>query len=64
MAEVLSCPQCGEVPLIAYCCGEYFVLPLSKIVGVCVCSSFNEMHSSEEQEIEAWNAHVHQQKEG
>lgn len=52
------CPNCGEVPEIGYACGEYFIFPVSKCVGACVCSSFLEMHSSEEQEIDAWNRSV------
>lgn len=53
--ELKPCPECGEVPMIAYACGEYFILTPSKPVGTCVCSSFCEMHSSKEREIEAWN---------
>ena len=57
--EVLrACPQCGEVPEIGYCCGEYFIFHPSKIDGMCFCSSFAEMHSSEGTEIEAWNRKV------
>lgn len=56
--ELKPCPQCGEVPMIGYACGEYFILPVSKTVGTCVCSSFTEMHSNEEREIEAWNNRV------
>lgn len=55
MAELKPCPQCGEVPEIGYACGEYFILQISREVGACVCSSFTEMHTSKEQEIEAWN---------
>ena len=62
MADILPCPKCGEVPLIGYACGEYFVLPLSKPVGTCICSSFYEMHASEEQEIEAWNGYALKKK--
>lgn len=58
MTEVKPCPQCKEVPIIGYCCGEHFVMPLKAPVGACVCSSFTEMHSSEETEIKAWNKHV------
>ena len=53
--ELKPCPQCGEVPEIGYACGEYFVFHPLKVVGTCVCSSFTEMHSSEELEAEAWN---------
>ena len=49
------CPKCGVVPEIAYACGEYFIFSIDKPVGVCVCSSFCEMHTSKEQEINAWN---------
>lgn len=56
--KVLPCPTCGEVPEIGYVFGEYFVLPLDKPVGACVCSSFTEMHATREQEIEAWNRSV------
>ena len=55
MDELKPCPQCGEVPEIGYACGEYFILTTSKSVEDCVCSSFTEMHSTKEQEIEAWN---------
>lgn len=54
MAEIKPCPKCGEVPTIGYACGEYFILPISKAIGTCVCSSFTKMHASKEQEIEAW----------
>lgn len=53
--QLKPCPQCGEVPEIGYCCGEYFIFHPSKCVGTCVCASFAEMHSSEETEIKAWN---------
>lgn len=53
--ELKPCPQCGDVPTIACACGEYFILPISKPVGVCFCSSFTEMHASKEKEIDAWN---------
>lgn len=55
MNKLKPCPKCGEVPMIGYVCGEYFILPISKVVGTCVCSSFAEMHATEQQEIEAWN---------
>lgn len=55
MLDLKPCPQCGEVPEIGYACGEYFILSISRAVGACVCSSFAEMHSTKEQEIEAWN---------
>ena len=58
MTKVKPCPQCKEVPIIGYCCGEHFVMTLKAPVGACVCSSFTEMHSSEETEIKAWNKHV------
>jgi hypothetical protein len=53
--ELKPCPECGEVPEIGYCCGEYFIYHPSKVVGMCFCASFTEMHSSEHLEIEAWN---------
>ena len=53
--KLKPCPKCGEVPMIGYACGEYFIFHPSKPVGNCICSSFAEMHSSEEQEIMAWN---------
>lgn len=49
------CPKCGEIPEIGYVCGEYFIFPVSKCVGTCICSSFTETHSSKELVIEAWN---------
>ena len=57
-AKVKACPECGEVPMIGYCCGEFFVFHPSKVVGTCFCASFSEMHSSEVQEIDAWNRRV------
>lgn len=56
--ELKPCPQCQEVPMVGYVCGEYFIFTASKPVGTCFCSSFAEMHSSQEQEIEAWNRRV------
>lgn len=53
--ELDDCPLCGQTPLLGYACGEYFIMPLKEIVGCCVCSSFTEMHSSEELEAERWN---------
>lgn len=60
--KIKPCPTCGEVPEIAYCCGEYFVLPSSKAVETCLCSAFTEMHSSEQHEIDAWNRMVEKEK--
>ena len=62
MDKLKPCPKCKEVPTIAYACGEYFILSISKPVGACFCSSFAEMHSSEEQEIEVWNRSVDNDK--
>lgn len=53
--ELKPCPQCGDIPTIAYACGEYFILSISKPVFACFCSSFTEMHSSKDKEIEVWN---------
>ena len=53
MCEIKPCPQCGEVPTIGYACGEYFIY--SHEEKDCACDSFTEMHSTKEQEIEAWN---------
>lgn len=59
MSEELNpCPKCGEVPMIGYACGEYFIFHASKTVGTCMCSSFTEMHSNKELEIEGWNRRV------
>lgn len=55
MDKLKPCPKCGEVPEIGYACGEYFVFSTNKVTGVCVCSSFCEMHASRKQEIDAWN---------
>ncbi|MBQ3603931.1 MAG: hypothetical protein IJA02_08835 [Clostridia bacterium] len=52
-SKLKPCPKCGEEMSIEYACGEYFVLPTNR--GCYFCDGFNEMHSSEEQEIEAWN---------
>ena len=56
--ELMPCPQCGETPILGYVCGEYFIMPLSKPVGVCFCGCFNEMHSNEDYEAEVWNKAV------
>lgn len=53
MLDLKPCPQCGKKVLIGYACGEYFIY--SRERSDCVCSHFTEMHSSIEQEIEAWN---------
>lgn len=58
MPELKPCPQCKEVPTIGYACGEYFIMPTPKAGVSCLCKSFNEMHSSKELEIEAWNRRV------
>lgn len=60
--QINPCPRCKEAPSIGYACGEYFVLS-SKIIGMCACSSFYEMHASEEQEIQSWNSYVERIKE-
>lgn len=55
MAELRlkPCPDCGLFPRIGYACGEYFIA--GAVVGCPVCACFDEMHSSEAIEIEAWN---------
>lgn len=53
--ETAPCPQCGEVPMMSYCCGEYFIF---KENSTCFCASFTEMHSSMKSEVEAWNKEV------
>lgn len=53
--ETAPCPQCGEVPMMSYCCGEYFIF---KENNTCFCASFTEMHSSMKSEVEAWNKAV------
>lgn len=58
MVELLSCPECGDVPEIGYACGEYFIMSSIHPVGECFCSDFVEMHSSEELEIDVWNKAV------
>lgn len=61
--ELKPCPKCGEVPMIGYCCGEYFIFHPSKCVGACVCASFTEMHSSKQTEIDAWNRRADNESE-
>ena len=56
--ELKPCPKCGEVPKIAYCCGEYFIMSENYDIGTCICESFNEMHASEEQEKQVWNDYI------
>lgn len=53
--ETAPCPQCREVPMMSYCCGEYFIF---KENSTCFCASFTEMHSSMKSEVEAWNKAV------
>ena len=53
MAELKPCPKCGRRPLIGYACGEWFIV--GQVGGCGVCDTFGEMHSSREQEVEAWN---------
>lgn len=53
--ETAPCPQCGEVPMMSYCCGEYFIF---KENSTCFCASFTEVHSSMKSEVEAWNKAV------
>lgn len=62
MAEIKPCPQCGETPIVGYACGDYFIMPLSKPLFMCACSSFVPMHASEEREIEEWNKYVERWK--
>lgn len=56
--EIAPCPQCGEVPRMSYCCGEYFIFSIFKENNTCFCASFTEMHSSMKSEVEAWNKAV------
>lgn len=56
--EMAPCPQCGEVPMMSYCCGEYFIFSIFKENNTCFCASFTEMHSSRKSEVEAWNKAV------
>lgn len=51
-----KCPSCGKVPDIGYACGEYFIIGSG--TDCPVCDGFDEMHSSEKVEIEAWNRRV------
>lgn len=60
--RLCKCPQCDEIPQIGYACGEYFVFSLSKPTGCCLCSSFFEMHATEEREILAWNTYCKEVK--
>lgn len=56
--EIAPCPQCGEVPRMSYCCGEYFIFGIFKETDTCFCDHFTEMHSSMKSEVEAWNKAV------
>lgn len=56
MIELKQCPRCGNTVKIGYVCGEYFIMSCNK--KDCVCNHFFEMHSSEVQEISAWNEFV------
>ncbi len=57
-AELLPCPDCGDIPEIGYACGEYFIMSAVHPVGECFCGTFCEMHSGEEREVECWNKAV------
>lgn len=52
---IAICPGCGNVPRIAYCMGEYFVVGTD---GCEICGIWNVMSASEEWEIERWNERV------
>lgn len=58
ISEMAPCPQCGEVPITSYACGEYFVFSISDSTGACFCSRFTEMHASKKSEVKAWNKAV------
>lgn len=55
MEELKPCPVCHKIPEIGYACGEYFIMSEDDDCPVCGINGFTEMHSNEEQEIEAWN---------
>ena len=55
MIELKSCPKCGLTPLLGYACGEFFIVGN---IDCPMCWEFNEMHTSKEQEVEAWNGRV------
>lgn len=52
--KISPCPMCGQIPEVAYSCGEYFIVSQSEN-KYCLCNRFYEMHASESQEIECWN---------
>lgn len=54
MKKLKPCPRCGVLPKLGYACGEYFVYGEDEDCPYCGIV-FCEMHSSKEQEIEAWN---------
>ena len=62
--EMAPCPQCGEVPMMSYCCGEYFIFNNFKENNTCFCAGFTEMHSSKKSEVEAWNKTVSKYEAG
>lgn len=62
--EMAPCPQCGEVPMMSYCCGEYFIFSIFKENNTCFCAGFTEMHSSRKSEVEAWNKAVSKYEAG
>ena len=50
--RIASCPACGNVPRIAYCFGEYFVIGTD---GCEYCDAWPVMSASTEREIMLWN---------
>lgn len=56
--RLLPCPICGAFPRLEYACGEYFIFSASKAIGDCMCSSFDVMSATKEQETERWNKSV------
>ena len=55
-AGLLLCPNCGGSMKMGHVCGEYFVF--SKAIGCDWCNGFLEMHTTAEEEREAWNGAV------
>ena len=56
MERIRACPVCECVPMLGYCCGEYFIYGTGeKDCAGCGEIGFLTMHTDPNLEIEEWN---------